>query len=498
MNAHNEALTRSYLQRPVKSLIDSASSLSPVKKLLGSKQLAPDLLLPKKHLDGFVAACSLYSPRKVFKGISPVSRSLIEYDPVSLWEQDTRRLPMALGEFRREIRQFAETQLTPLAAKIDAAPHLAPGQQHPELEALLVLAAEKGYLCDMLPKPIGSVPLSRYRYPLAWQQAIKAEELARACGGLMLLLSAHNLGVAPLLLAGDLVAAKNHLLPAIKENKAGRPHLFAFAITEPAAGSDVEEGHGASLYQPGTVATKVPGGWKINGRKCFISGGDVAKSITVFAALEGEGIESWTCFLVKNDMPGFSVVRTELKMGMRASGAAELEFNDVFVPDDHVIGGLRKGWAINRSILNLSRMPVAAMAVGFAQAATELASDFACRYQLGGKALINYQEIQLMLAQMIGETTAIRSLVWESAQSWIPTQRKASINKFFCTDAAVNVCETAMELMSNHGGLQENRAEKAFRDARLTQIFEGTNQINRLAVIEDVQEQLLESVELYQ
>ena len=446
------------------------------------------------HLEGFVDARSHYSPRRVFQNLPAVSRALVEYQPVLLWEQDTLRLPKPLGQYRRAVRRFADEHLTPLAASIDAAAHLPLGQQHPELQTLLELAAREGYLSDMLPRPIGSVPLLRFRYPLAWQQAIKVEELARACGGLMLLLSAHNLGVAPLLMSGDLLAARKFLLPAIRENNAGKPHLFAYAITEPAAGSDVEEGHGASLYRPGTVARKVPGGWRISGRKCFISGGDVAKSITVFAALEHEGIDSWTCFLVRHDMPGFSVTRTELKMGMRASGAAELEFDKVFVPDNHVIGGLRNGWAINRSILNLSRLPVAAMAVGFAQAATELAADFACRYQLAGKSLIHYQEIQLQLAQMIGETSAIRALVWDSAQTWVPTQRKASINKFICTDAAVRVCESAMELMSNHGGLSQNQAEKAFRDARLTQIFEGTNQINRLAVIEDIQEQLLARV----
>lgn len=446
------------------------------------------------HLADFVSARSPYSPRQSFQKLPAVSRKLVEYDPVSIWEQDTLRLPTDLGLYRRATRQFAERHLTPLAARIDAAPHRAPGLASPELQALLELAAREGYLSDMLPKPIGSVPLLRFRHPLAWQQAIKVEELARACGGMMLLLCAHNLGVAPLLLSGDLPAFRKFLMPAIKENNAGKPHLFAFAITEPAAGSDVEEGHGASLYRPGTVATRVPGGWQLSGRKCFISGGDIARSITVFAALEHEGIDSWTCFLVQHDMPGFSVARTELKMGMRASGAAELLFDQVFVPDDHVIGGLRNGWAINRSILNLSRLPVAAMAVGFAQAACELAADFACRHHLAGKPLVDYQEIQLLLAQMLGETSAIRALVWDSAQTWVPTQRKASINKFICTDTAVRVCESAMELMSNHGGLRQNMAEKAFRDARLTQIFEGTNQINRLAVIEDIQEQLLARV----
>ena len=448
-------------------------------------------LRPYRHLEEYVAPESEYSTRKAFSGLSPLSRSIIQYDPLSLWEDDTRRLPKALANYRREVRLFSERHLQPLAMEMDTAGHLPAGELSPKVNSLICLAAKQGYFSDMLPKPIGSVPLNRYRYSLAWQQAIKVEELARTCGGLMLLLSAHNLGIAPLLMSGDLAAAGKFLLPALKANKSGRPHLFAYGITEPAAGSDVEEGHGASLYTPGTVARKVNGGWRISGRKCFISGGDIARSITVFAALEGEGIESWTCFLVQSDMPGFSVARTELKMGMRASSAAELEFDNVFVPDDHVIGGLRKGWAINRSILNLSRLPVAAMAVGFAQAATDAAISFVCRYKLGGKALIEYQETQLDLAQMIADTSAIRALVWQSSQSWVSTQRKSSLNKFYCTDQAVSVCERAMAMMSNHGGFYENAAEKAFRDARLTQIFEGTNQINRLALIEDIQEQLL-------
>lgn len=443
------------------------------------------------HLEAYVSPSSSYSTRKAFTDMSVLSKPLVRYEPMELWEQDTARLPKVLANYRREVRTFAETHLKPIASEMDMAVHSSQGELSPILLSLLVKAAKQGFFSDMLPAPIGSVPLSRYRYPLAWQQAIKVEELARTCGGLMLLLSAHNLGVAPLLMAGDLAAARKFLLPALKENKAGKPHLFAFAITEPSAGSDVEEGHGASLYKPGTVARKVNGGWRIAGRKCFISGGDIAKSITVFAALEGEGIESWTCFLVTKDMPGFTVARTELKMGMRASSAAELEFDNVFVPDDHVIGGLRKGWGINRSILNLSRLPVAAMAVGFAQAATDLVMDFVCNYKLAGKPLIEYQETQLSLAQMIADTSSIRSLVWQSSQSWVSTQGTSALNKFYCTDLAVKVCENAMEIMSNHGGFHHNLAEKAFRDARLTQIFEGTNQINRLALIEDIQEQLI-------
>jgi alkylation response protein AidB-like acyl-CoA dehydrogenase len=191
----------------------------------------------------------------------------------------------------------------------------------------------------------------------------------------MMLLSAHSLGVLPIIFAGELGAIRRFVLPAYRQSLAGDPHIFAYAITEPSAGSDAEEGHGASSRRPGTVAKRVNGGWSLRGRKVFISGGDIAKSITVFAALENEGIESWTCFLVTSDMPGFEVVRNELKMGMRASAAAEIAFHDVFVPDDHVIGKPRQGWAINRATLNASRYAVAGMGVGLAQGATEAATS---------------------------------------------------------------------------------------------------------------------------
>lgn len=444
------------------------------------------------HLDGHVAPQDPLSPRRAFAELRSSLRPLIAYDPRPLWEAETAQLPWALRLLRRRTRDFVQRHMAPLELVTDAAPHPAPGVLSPELSALVAAAGRAGLLTDLLPRPLGSAPLLQYRHPLALQLSIRVEELSRGCGGLMLLLSAHELGLAPILLAGRVGTIRRFVLPAFRALKRGEPHLFAYAITEPAAGSDVEDSRGAKLYRPGVVARRVDGGWRLHGRKCFISGGDLARNISVFAALDDEGIESWTCFLVHHDMPGFRVTRTELKMGMRAASAAELEFNDVLVPDDHVIGGLRQGWALNRATLNLSRLPVAAMAVGFAQRACDIAFDFACRYRLGGKALINYQEIQLTLAQMIAETAAIRALVWSSARCYTPRQAIAAICKFYCTDVAVGVAERAMDLLGNHGMLHVHGAEKVFRDARLAQIFEGTNQINRLAVIEDLQEEIFD------
>jgi alkylation response protein AidB-like acyl-CoA dehydrogenase len=152
---------------------------------------------------------------------------------------------------------------------------------------------------------------------------------------------------------------------------------------------------------------------------------------------------------------------------------------------------VRGGWAINRQTLNLSRLPVAAMAVGLAQSACDIATDFACHMQLGGQALIHQQDVQLALAQMITETSTIRGQLWSCARDWRPRQGVASMNKFNATDTALRVVNQAMDLLGNHALLHSQRIEKVYRDTRLTQIFEGTNQINRLAVIEDLQEDFL-------
>ncbi len=419
------------------------------------------------------------SPRTALRRLSPLVRPLAPSEPEPLWEADTRLLPRALRRYRRAVRDFARRELAPRALGLDREPH------GPAEREVLLAAAREGLLTDLLPWPLGTVPWSRYRHPLALVQSLKMEELCAACGGLGLLIGAHGLGSAPLLLSGDPGTIRRFLLPAYRRSRAGEPSLLAFAITEPGAGSDAEESAGAAAARPGTRARRAPGGFRLSGRKIFISGGDLADAVTVFAALDDGGMESWTCFLVERTRPGFSVARRELKMGQRASGAAELVFEDVFLPDDHVVGGLGRGWALNRATLNLSRVPVGAIALGIARGAAEAAVEFARRARLGGRPLVSYQDVQIEIARMLTELEAMRALVWRSARTWRPRQARASMTKVFCSDAAVRVCERAMALMSDHGLWQSQRAEKAFRDARLTQIYEGTNQVNLLAVIEE-------------
>lgn len=443
----------------------------------------------RDHLPGYLAASHSLSPFAALRR-TPFLKAISSYSPGDPWELDTRHLPAALGRMRRRVRAFAEQECRPLAARIDREQREAHGDL-PEVRELLGRAGKAGLLTDLLPAPLGSVPLLQYRHSLAWQQAIRVEELARVDGGLMLLLSAPALGLAPVILSGDLNIMRRVVLPAFRATQAGDPQLFAFAITEPAAGSDAEEGHGALHQRAGVRAHRGSGGWRLSGRKIFISGGDIARYVAVFAALEGEGYQSWTCFLVDARSPGFRVARTEMKMGMRASGAAELEFDECFVPDNMVVGGLRNGWGLARATLNLSRLPVAAMAVGFAQQAVDIATEYACRETLAGRPLLHYQHVQSTLADLQAETGAIRALVWRHAQGWTPRQDGAALCKFQATDRAQVVIEAAMDLLGSSAVRHDSGIERTFRDNRLTRIFEGTNQINRLAVIEDQQASLL-------
>jgi alkylation response protein AidB-like acyl-CoA dehydrogenase len=443
------------------------------------------------HVAGVLPASHPLSVRALPQRLHPLIRALFGASPADPWSIDTRRLPVSLQRLRHAARDFAQQQMAPLAAQIDATAHWPAGQHPAALDELLVRAGRAGWLTDLLPWPLGSMPLSRVQHALHWQACIKVEEFSRACGGLSLMLSGHTLGIGPLVVGGDLGIVRRHVLPAYRQTLRGQPHLFAFAITEPGAGSDVEDGHGAASARPGVKARRVPGGWLLNGRKCYITGADMASTITLFAALEGEGIESWTCFVVPRSSAGFEVVRNEDKMGMRAAGSTELALHDVFVADAQVVGPLRSGWALSRQTLTTSRLPVAAMGIGLAQAACDIALDFACHMHMGGQPLIHQQDVQMTLAQMLTETSSLRGQLWHCAQAWAPRQGVASMNKLHATDTAMRVVTLGMDLLGNHALLHMNRMEKVYRDARVTQIFEGTNQINRLAVIEDMQEDLL-------
>lgn len=415
--------------------------------------------------------------------LAPLGRALYDMTSRDLWARDTATLPRHLRARRTAYRAFAQRTLAPRSRSADAHP------DQVDLGPLLVRAGKLGFQTEMLPPPIGTMPLVGIRQPM-FHVVLRAEEFTAACGGLGLALLAHDLGVVPIMLSGDLAAIRRWLVPMYTEIRIGVPRLAAFAITEPGAGSDAEETEGAATARPGTIARRVDGGYLLNGQKVFITGGAKADLVTVLAALQPEDGSAaridahWTCFVVTSDLPGFRTGRSEHKLGQRAADATELFFDDVFVPEENRVGAEHSGWALNRNVLNYSRVPVGAIALGIARGALEAAIEYTRAGRMGNRPLLAYQEVQLTLADLWMDVAAMRGMVWQAARHGPPNQGISSATKAFCGDRAFSVATRAMDVIGDAGSLCTTRAEKAMRDARLNQIYEGTNQINRLSILE--------------
>ncbi len=412
------------------------------------------------------------------KRMNTIGRWLVDVRPLTIWERDTRTLPRGARKWRRRALQFSREFIRPVAFDADI--------HHHSFDPMPLIreAARRGFLSLLMVPPLGRASIYSYFKSTVFQVALIAEEFSAESGGIGLLLLVHYLGIAPLLLAGHVPTYLRHYFPLQYRSKSADPVLMAFAITEPQAGSDVEHTEGGAAARLVTTAKETSGGYLLNGRKVFISNGSLAQKLTVFAKLDGEALDSWTCFLVDKSMSGVSVGRKERKMGQRPSDASEIILEDVFVPRSNVVGKLRSGWAINRNVLNYSRPVVGAMALGQARGAFERTLDFCQETFLGGKRLIEYQDVQLELAEMLIQLWAARAMVWHSCSELRSNQAAAAASKVFATDTAFKVCNKAVELMGDHGYVQKYGVERALRDARLGQIYEGTNQINRLALIE--------------
>ena len=422
-------------------------------------------------------------PKSARENLNFIARRLMVERELDLWEDETDALPAVLAARRRRCKAFADRFIRPRALEVETG--LAEFDPWP----LMLESMRWGFQTEFLPWPWGTASLrgmAAMPSPL-FGAMLKVEEFCAACGGLALMLMAPDLGAAPLAISGTWTGF-NWLRKIYAKILAGEKCTTAFAITEPSAGSDAEETEGAAKAKVMSRAKKVNGGYLLNGRKCFISDGAIASHITFFAALENEGYESWTCFLVEKDMKGFSLGRKEKKMGQKAGDATELVLEDVFVPEANRIGPERSGWALNRNVLNYSRPAVGAIAVGIARGAFERCLEFCRATRLGNRRLVDYQDVQLELAEMSIQLSAARALVWHTGRFRLPRQGVSATAKVFAGDTGFAVCNKAMELMGDHGYLHGHGVEKALRDVRLNQIYEGTNQINRLALIEDAWE----------
>lgn len=379
---------------------------------------------------------------------------------------------------QQNIRRFANERLRPLLAEADSEdPTVARGLW----ETLIERGCEVGLFSAFLPR--------RYGGSLAGLAgALALEELGAVDAGMATFYGTMGLGITPLALSGDRDLLDRFFGEVVEGERAGKPVIFAFAISEPEAGSDVEETEGAKVARLGTVARRDGDSYVIDGRKVFCSMGNLATYITVFAALEEPSIHRWTCFVVPTNTPGFSIARLERKMGQRAAPAAELIFDSVRVEAANRVGAEGQGWELNRQTLALSRPGVGAIAVGIAQAAFEAALDYAKHRHQGGRALVDHQLIRYKLARMATTIEMARALVHQAATARPPDPKLASMAKIAGSDAAVAVAHEALQIFGGYGYMQDAPVEKLYRDARVTQIYEGTNEINYFTVIEKILE----------
>lgn len=303
---------------------------------------------------------------------------------------------------------------------------------------------------------------------------IVTEELSRVCGGISLSLGATGLGMYPILLSGS-EEQKQKYLPLIADGK----KLAAFALTEANAGSD------AGAIE--TTAAKDGDYYILNGTKQWITNGGEADIYTVFAMTDKtKGARGASCIIVEKDTPGFTFGKKENKMGIRASATSELIFEDCRVPQENLIGREGLGFIVGMKTFDKSRPMVAAQAIGIAQGAYEAAVQYSKERHQFGKPISSFQGLQFMLADMATQIEAARSLVYATARMIDSGSKKYSkesaMCKYFASDIAMKVTTDAVQILGGYGYMKEYPVEKMMRDAKITQIYEGTNQIQRSIV----------------
>ncbi|CAN5216412.1 acyl-CoA dehydrogenase [soil metagenome] len=309
--------------------------------------------------------------------------------------------------------------------------------------------------------------------------AIAVEELARTWGSLAIIVAAHtSLGCGPLQLAGTEQQRQRFLVPMAQ----GRI-LGAYGLTEPEAGSDSGGTRTTARHEDGANG----GTWVINGGKRFITNAGQAGTYIVTARTgdRDDGGPEISAFIVEAEAPGFSIGRLEEKMGLHASATGELLFEDCRVPADQMLGGRGDGWKLFLKILDGGRISIGAMAVGLAQAALDASTVYARERKQFGRAIGSFQGVAFMIADMSTEVEAARQLVWRAA--WLKDQGRdyglaAAQAKLFASEVSMRVTNMGVQVHGGYGYVEEYKVERYLRDAKLTELGEGTSQIQRLVI----------------
>lgn len=368
-------------------------------------------------------------------------------------------LPEEYQALRESVRSLAEKKIAPFAKSVDEDARY-PQEAHDALQSAGLAAAH-------VPTEFGGDGAD------ALAAVIIIEEVARVCGASSLIPAVNKLGSWPLILAGS-EEQKRRWLPELARGRA-----FSYCLSESESGSDSVAMKTRALHEDGK--------WILSGSKKWISNAGVSDFYTVLAvtdpAARSKGI---TAFVVEKSDPGVSFGAHEKKMGMRGSPTREVYFDSVVLDESRVLGGVGEGFGIAMRTLDHTRITIAAQALGLAQGAFEVATKYARERKQFGKPIFDFQAVQFMLADMAMHIEAARGLTYQAAMK---SEREDSdltffsaASKCFATDVAMKVTTDAVQVLGGYGYVNDYPVERMMRDAKLTQIYEGTNQIQRLVM----------------
>lgn len=361
---------------------------------------------------------------------------------------------------RQMVREFAVNEVKPIAAEIDET------ERFP-MENVKKMA-ELGMMGIPFPKELGGAGGDVLSY------IITVEELSKVCGTTGVIVSAHTSLCASLLYENGTPAQKEkYLIPLAKGEKIG-----AFGLTEPGAGTD------AAGQQ--TTAVLDGDNYILNGSKIFITNGGVADTFIVFAMTDkSQGTRGISAFIVEKDFPGFSIGKKEDKLGIRASSTTELIFENCVVPKENLIGKEGKGFGIAMKTLDGGRIGIAAQALGIAEGAYEEAVKYMKERKQFGRPLSAFQGLQWMIAEMETKIEAAKLLVYKAAllkQNKLPYSVDAAKAKLFAAEVAMDVTTKAVQIHGGYGYTKEYPVERMMRDAKITEIYEGTSEVQKMVI----------------
>ena len=371
-------------------------------------------------------------------------------------------------EMARELfRQFAETEVKPLAIETDET-EVFPRETVTKMQ-------KYGFMGIPVPKEYGGQGCD----PLTYVMCV--EELAKVCGTTSVIVSAHtSLCIDPIMTYGTEEQKQKYLVPLAKGEKLG-----AFALTEPGAGTDAQGAQTKAVFDEATDE------WVLNGSKCFITNGKEADIYIVIAYTDivedkrGRKQKRFSTFIVEKDTPGFTFGVKEKKMGIRGSSTYELIFQDCRIPKDNLLGVRGKGFANAMHTLDGGRIGIAAQALGLAEGALDrTVADVKERKQFG-RSIAQFQNTQFQLANMATQIEAAQLLVYKAAEAK-RTQKSYSVEaakaKLFAAETAMDVTTKCVQLMGGYGYIREYEVERMMRDAKITEIYEGTSEVQRMVI----------------